>query len=477
MEPTSQNKKTKSTAKNEATKIPATSAILSDGSIVELVFDKEKDRTRFVVGRDGTWVFEDAIKDEGMVLTPYSARNNLLQHGVILFAQEPTDYDSDASLISNIEAYLNRYIDLEDHFRSIAAHYVLLSWVYDRFNELPYLRVRGDFGTGKTRFLITLGSLMYKPIFASGASTVSPIFHMLDRFRGTLILDEADFRFSDETAEMVKILNNGNVRGFPILRTVVNEKREFNPRAFNVFGPKLIATRGYYEDQALESRFITEEMYPGPVPKDIPVNLPKDQKEEAQVLQNKLLCYRIRNYAAIAALTASADATIEGRINQIVLPLLSVSTSESVRRSFLTFAQSRNQDLKTERGMTIQAHVLDVIRILMQKDTKGTIKLKDITALFCRRYGREYDERITNRWIGAILRTQLLLKPRKSNGNYVLSTEEMPKLRALFNRFGIVDVRAKGRDIGSGDEELTWEPVVPGAGNDQESSTTTTIDF
>ena len=70
------------------------------------------------------------------------------------------------------------------------------------------------------------------------ASTVSPIFHILDMFRGTLVLDEADFRFSDEKAELSKILNNGNVQGFPVLRTMVNQKGEFNPRAFNVFGPK-----------------------------------------------------------------------------------------------------------------------------------------------------------------------------------------------------------------------------------------------
>src|SRR5437868_7678103 len=96
--------------------------------------------------------------------------------------------------------------------------YVLLTWVYDRFNELPYLRLRGDYGTGKTRFLLTLCSICYKPIFASGASSVSPLFHMLDRFGGTLIIDEADFRFSDEKADLTKILNNGNVRGFPVLR-------------------------------------------------------------------------------------------------------------------------------------------------------------------------------------------------------------------------------------------------------------------
>ena len=123
-------------------------------------------------------------------------------------------------------------------FETIASYYVLFSWVYDSFNELPYLRVRGDTGSGKTRCLLTIGSLCYKPIFASGASTVSPLFRILDSMRGTLIVDEGDFRFSDEKAELVKILNNGNGRGFPVLRSESVGGREFSPRAYTVFGPQ-----------------------------------------------------------------------------------------------------------------------------------------------------------------------------------------------------------------------------------------------
>ena len=75
-------------------------------------------------------------------------------------------------------------------------------------------------GSRKTRALIALGSVAYKGFFASGASTVSPIFRTLDSFGGTLVLDEADLRFSDKTADLVKILNNGTVRGLPVLRTL-----------------------------------------------------------------------------------------------------------------------------------------------------------------------------------------------------------------------------------------------------------------
>jgi hypothetical protein len=128
-------------------------------------------------------------------------------------------------------------------------------------------------GSGKTRFLLNVGSLCYKPIFASGASTVSPLFRLLQAFRGTLIIDEGDFRFSDEKVEVIKILNNGNAKGFPVLRGDTVRGREFIPNAYQVYGPKLVATRGFFEDKALESRCLTEEMGTRRLRDEIPLNL------------------------------------------------------------------------------------------------------------------------------------------------------------------------------------------------------------
>jgi len=33
---------------------------------------------------------------------------------------------------------------------------------------------------------------------------------------------------------------------------MMNRQREFNPRAFQVYGPKIVATGGSYDDKALE---------------------------------------------------------------------------------------------------------------------------------------------------------------------------------------------------------------------------------
>src|SRR6266498_296561 len=254
---------------------PTVSAVFDNGSILEMVYRPTEKRTAFVLWKAGEWRLEPSVEiDAFRRLVPYSPNNNLIKNEVVLLASEPEEYGSEEELVKEIRSFLHRYVDVTPLFEKIASYYVLLSWVYDRFNELPYLRLRGDPGSGKTRFLLTVGSLCYKPIFASGASTVSPLFRILDAFRGTLIIDEGDFRLSDERAEIVKILNNGNAKGFPVLRSEASKTGEFNPRAYTVFGPKIVATRGFFEDKALESRCLTEAMGQTGLREDVPINLP-----------------------------------------------------------------------------------------------------------------------------------------------------------------------------------------------------------
>lgn len=416
--------------------VPTVSHTLSTGGIVELVYEPSTRRTLFAVGSaSGVSLHESVDLDDKTRLVPWSAANNLIKHEVVLLPARVDDFGTVADLIVSIDEYLYRYVDLSEHFRKIAVYYILLSWVYDAFNELPYLRLRGDYGSGKTRALIVIGSLCYKAFIASGASTVSPIFHILDAFRGTLVLDEADFRFSDEKAELSKILNNGNVRGIPVLRTMVTPTKEFNPRAFNVFGPKIVAMRRSFEDTALESRFITEEMGERPLRADIPINLPTRQKEEARALRNKLLAYRMGCLSKIMLDDTLVDPLLSPRLNQILVPLLSLVDDPALRTHIRTAVRHIEDELAAERAASSEAQLLDVIVSL--KDGDRSIPVGDIAAAFIKRHGADYDRPITNRYIGSLLRRRLHLQTYKSDGVYVLPMKNEEKLRALCVRYGI----------------------------------------
>ena len=417
---------------------PTVSAVLPNGALVEMVYDLAERRSGFVVWQNGGWHAEPSVVlDPDHRLVPYSPHNNLLQNEVVLLPSIPQEYDADERLVREVQTFIHRYADLSPIFEKAASYYVLLSWIYDRFSELPYLRFRGDPGTGKTRCLLIIGSVCYKPIFASGASTVSPLFRILDAVRGTLIIDEGDFRMSDERAELVKILNNGNARGFPVLRSEVSAQREFNPRAYAVFGPKLVATRGAFEDRALESRFLTEEMGQSRLRENVPISLPSAYKQEALDLRNKLLLFRFRRRNDPALAEDLVDRTIEPRLNQIFVPLLSIIDDPQARADLRDLAKRYNRELVTERGLDAEAHVLEIVRDMLARDTPVPLTIKEITSWFIERHEADYERKITTKWIGSLIRRRLGLRTQKSHGVFVIARAEELTLARLYEKYGV----------------------------------------
>jgi hypothetical protein len=418
---------------------PAVSAILPDGALAEMVYRREEGKTIFCMAANGEVRYEPTLLIGGERLVPYSPRNSLLQNDVVLFPSEAIEYESEEQLTGEIRAFIHRYVDLSPLFEEIACYYVLFSWVYDAFNELPYLRVRGDAGSGKTRFLRIVGSLCYKPIFASGASTVSPLFRMIDAIRGTLIVDEGDFRFSDETVELIKILNNGNGQGFPVLRSEAISGKEFRPQAYNVYGPKLIATRGYFQDRALETRCITEEMGGRKLREDVPINLNDDYKPELRALQNKLLNFRFRNFRKCRIDPTLVDRSVEPRLAQIFVPLLSVIEDGNMRAALRGLMREYQREMVADRGMEIEALVLGIVRELQQASYEPGISIREVTRQFSERHAEDVERKVTPHWIGYIVRRKLGLKTEQRHGGYVIAASEGAKLARLYEKYGLAE--------------------------------------
>lgn len=424
---------------------PIISRRLPNGTLIETLYDAAETTTSLAISfPDGQVVlapFHDLPSGERLV--PYSPTNNLIASGCVLLPSDIGDFGDKAQLVEEVRAFLHRYVDLSPSFEEIATHYVLLTWVNDAFNELGYLRFRGDYGTGKTRALLAVGSLCYKPFFASGASTVSPIFHVLDAFGGTLVLDEADLRFSDATADLTKILNNGNVKGLPVLRTMINRHRELNPTAFKVFGPKLIAMRERFTDRALESRFLTEETGGRPLRADIPIHTPEDLKVEALALRNKLLAWRFAARHAVGPDPSRLVAGIEPRLNQTALALLSIIDDEAVRGRIGQALAGEEARVLQERATTLEAAMLAGLLEAFAMPETSHVTVSDAAQRFNQRASSDLGKPMTNKWVGGFLRNRLRLTPTKTGGVYVVPRTELAKIEALAHRYGLTSNETK----------------------------------
>jgi hypothetical protein len=110
---------------------------------------------------------------------------------------------------------------------------------------------------------------------------------------------------------------------------------------------------------------------------------------------------------------------------------------ERVRDELKALAHRHQRELVTERGMTTEAQVLDVINELLLLSDEPRLSIKAITAQFIERYGEEYERKVSNKWIGGILRKRLGLKPQRVHGTFVIPLEDMPQLNRLREKFGL----------------------------------------
>ena len=419
--------------------IPTVSRTEDDGTLVELVYDPAA-RTTVLAVRTRTGAIEmrsDLMLATGEQLVPYSPRNSLIASGCVLLPSDIGDFGDKGELVGAVRAFIHRYVDLSPSFEDIATYYVLLTWVYDAFGELPYLRFRGDWGTGKTRALLTIGSLCYKPFFASGASTVSPIFHILDTFRGTLVLDEADLRFSDATAELTKILNNGTVAGLPVLRTMTNRAQELDPRAFNVFGPKLLGMREHFADRALESRFLTEETGQRPLRPDISISLPRSLATDARALRNRLLAWRFDARHTVAIEPDRIVGDIAPRLNQTAIALLSIIDDANIRDGLAAVLVREDERFGSERAASAEFTVLSALVTVALRTPGRAIPLGDIARTLSRKIAGNLQGSLSSRAIGYVIRTKLRLPTVKSKGVFVIPALSRPAIMALAARYGV----------------------------------------
>ncbi len=127
-------------------------------------------------------------------------------------------------------------------------------------------------------------------------------------------------------------------KGIPVLRSE-KAKDSYEPRSFDVFGPKIIANRSRFADPAVESRCLTLETEKRELRTDIPRQLPPKFFEEARKLRNKLLGWRFENYHRIEV-DESDLLHLEPRLTQIGTTIYNVSKDAGFRERFVKWLES-----------------------------------------------------------------------------------------------------------------------------------------
>ena len=420
-------KKTHKPKKNEEEEdIEYTSMLLFDGKMAEQCYDREKGTSFYYVYDP---VNQSITKEKEIIIDGIKHRpinTEELVREVVLLPSEIEKYDNITSLIKEIRDFIREYYDCEEKYLTISAWYVPLTWVYDKLDTINYLRALGDFGTGKSRFLDTVGRICYKPIIGSGAGTVAALKRMVNKWSGTVLTDEGDFRSDDEKNEIVKFYN----LGFEKHRSIY-QCNKLDPTIiefYSPFCPKIITTRKYFKDQALESRCLTH--ITRTTERDIPVILPSKFFKKQEELRNKLLKFRFDYYFNIDPDNVmSLDlGDIEPRLKQATISFASLFANiPEAFDDFKNFLVKYQIELIENRAASFDGEIINAIVNLMVED-----RVEVITAQMIADKMEENGMNATNATIGKHLKgIGIETKRKKIEGktkNVILVTKEFQKL-------------------------------------------------
>jgi len=346
---------------NDSTQRVATSRVIdtTGTALYEEIIDLQTGETFFI---DKNGMTYESLEMGDTHYVPIPEDDSALKAQSVKLPSDTIGYGITKDLIREIQAHIHTYVEVSPQYETLASWYVLLSHIYDQVYTIPYLRALGDTGTGKTRFQDVIGGLCYKPMFISGAVTPAPIYRMIERWGGTMIIDEADLYKSNETNEIITILNCGNQRGRAVMRCQKDNPDKI--QHFSTYGPKIIATRQTFTDKALESRCLTEIMKQC-TRQNIPINLPRKFYTEELTLRNKLLKWRLDHWTKIdpdKAQEIDLGINLEPRLRQVMgyFPLLFYENPKMMTY-FKETLQVMNKDLIEERATSFDGMIVTLL--------------------------------------------------------------------------------------------------------------------
>ncbi len=297
------------------------------------------------------------------------------------------------------------YLFRDQKIPQLAAYYIMLTWMYDNFTKICYLRAVGDAGAGKSELMELIGYMTYRFTRANGADSLATFFRVTDKYQGTVFFEEADLPDkSDETNPIVKFINMGAMDGNHILRMDEyirpDGTKGFRPTPFRSFCPKIFAMRGEFEDNAVGSRSITFKLQAASMQElinnKIPIELNDDFKfKTALEIRNLALTWRLHNYQLEKRrLTHDlADPLVSARMNQVTMPIMALAQDdEDFKTQIRALLRSLHAENVLKRSTTKEAYIVEAIwkmylktdlneRMVITKAGEILIKMGDATAM------------------------------------------------------------------------------------------------
>lgn len=344
----------------------------------EIIYLPEQKRMRLAVREPSGKI--DVVDEYPHALgtfVPGAALKAFGDDGMVRFPDGVGTVRDGAELLYEIEYLIGEFVDQDPEFLRISAIFCYFTWFYDQVPVTPYLRMTGDKGVGKTRWLEVCLELSYRGTYFSGASSEATFYRSMDDVRGSVWIDEADFQNSGIGSTMAQISTTGYRMGGRLQKTE-SDGDDYKVKSFDTYGPKGFASRGKMKDDAVGDRSLVckgRQM----LRKDMDIFLPPSFFERAASIRRDMLALRMNKWRANTDLNLN-DYTLKGaftpRLKEITTPLRYVMLEYGLKgqEKFILDYVKKQQFARNEEA---QASLLGKVAeaILRWYDAYGEIEL------------------------------------------------------------------------------------------------------
>jgi putative DNA primase/helicase len=316
-----------------------------------------------------------------------------------------------ATLLDETAADIGQYVVMGEAERDAAALWVAHAHAIEATPISPRLAIESiEPECGKTTLIDVLGRLVPRPLACAGL-TGPTLFRTIEAAAPTLMLDEANNWLFDKEygnnsgrGDIVAIIDVGHRRGGKIIRLVGDD---YEPRAFSVFGPLVIALVGHLPGQ-IASRAITISLRRRKPTE--PIQRFRSDRPIAELDQRAGMMTRWvgDNLDQLQKADPDVPEELANRAGDNWRPLFAIADlaggdwSERARSAALALCNTADSDSR-------RIMLLSDLRGLFERETSGVLFTKDILAALAGDESRPWAEwksgkPITDRQLAALLR-------------------------------------------------------------------------
>lgn len=407
--------------------------VLTNDNLIETVWNPKTGDTKLIVWKENSEEIQELPEyiSAGNVYRPLVDEN--VKCGRVLLTPDYSKEVDRKQLLQDIKDHINEHVEMDPRYVEVSARYTMMTWVYDRFHKIPYLRILGPWGTGKSRYLEVVGGLCYHRSLLGEGITQANIYRWMARYPGTLLLDEADFA-NTKDGLLVQILNGGYSREGVVIRSE-RTGRGYTPVPYKTFGPKILATNTHYENDSLESRFLTiyaKKLTRSDISAYLPPALSWDKVTE---LRNRLLGFRYKYFFKINPEDKiSGLDSAEPRLAEIIKPLLQILGEGELSAEMKSYIEQDTDERRNNLALGDDGMVVEALFDAWPTNGGTRPYVGEIAERVNAR--RKYDYLLSDRKVGAIIRKVGLKTERTGPGFVVVAT--IDQLESLARRYGIV---------------------------------------